>query len=170
MKKNLLLFALFAGFVTLAHAQSYEVLTEGSGRSYKGIFSREILEKDSTFKWYNENKSGYTPNAKAVTELNKNADSVQLLVFMGTWCGDSHNIIPKFYTLLDSAGFSPEKVTLVGVDRSKKTSGHLAEALNVKNVPTIIVLKNGKEAGRVVEYGKYGLFDIELAEILSSMK
>jgi len=34
-------------------------------------------------------------------------------------------------------------------------------------VPTIIVLKDGKEIGRVVEYGKTGMFDKELGEIIS---
>jgi hypothetical protein len=35
-------------------------------------------------------------------------------------------------------------------------------------VPTFIVLKNGQEVGRVVEYGKYGMFDKELGEIINS--
>ena len=30
-----------------------------------------------------------------------------------------------------------------------------------------IVMKNGKELGRIVEYGKYGMFDKELAEVVS---
>jgi len=46
--------------------------------------------------------------------------------------------------------------------------GNLTEKLNVKNVPIIIAFKNGKELGPVVEYGKYGLFEKELAEIVSS--
>jgi hypothetical protein len=41
--------------------------------------------------------------------------------------------------------------------------------LHVDKVPTIIVLKNGKELGRVIEFGKYGLFDMELGEILKAM-
>jgi thiol-disulfide isomerase/thioredoxin len=132
------------------------------------FISREVIQNDSSFKWYAENLKGYTPNAAAVEALKKNADSIQLLTFMGTWCEDSHNIIPKFYSLLDASGFSKDKVTLIGVDRNKKTLSHLAEALNVKNVPTIIVLKNGKELGRVVEYGKYGMFDKELGEIINT--
>lgn len=138
-------------------------------KTFKGIISRELLQNDTSFKWYAENLKGYTPNTSAVEGLKKNADSVQLIVFMGTWCEDSHNIIPKFYALTDAAGFSNDKVSLIGVDRSKKTLSHLTEALNIKNVPTIIVMKNGKEEGRVVEFGKYGLFDMELAEILKSL-
>jgi len=89
---------------------------------------------------------------------------------MGTWCEDSQNIIPKFYSLLEAAAFSQDRVTLIGVDRQKKTYSHLAEALNITNVPTIIVMKSGKEMGRVVEFGKYGMFDKELGEILGSIK
>jgi thiol-disulfide isomerase/thioredoxin len=88
---------------------------------------------------------------------------------MGTWCDDSRFIVPKFYSLLDAAGFPQDKVSLIGVDRSKKTLSHLAEALNIENVPTIIVMNNGKEIGRVVEYGKYGAFDKELGEIIASI-
>ena len=77
-------------------------------------------------------------------------------------------ILPKFFSLTDAAGFSPDRITIVGVDRSKKTVHHLTETFGVTNVPTIIVLKEGKEIGRVVEYGKTGMFDKDLGEILST--
>ena len=148
----------------------YQVLVERPNeKTFKGIISREVLLSDTSFKWYAENLKGYKPNASALEGLQKNKDSVQLLAFMGTWCEDSHNIIPKFYSLLDVADFPQDRVTLIGVDRKKQTLSHLTEALNIKNVPTLIVMKNGKEIGRVVEYGKYGLFDMELAEILKTL-
>lgn len=168
MKKFKLAFIFVLFFSNLSFAQSqFQVLVERPNeKTYKGIISQEVLLADTSFKWYAENLKGYNPNKSAMEGLQKNKDSVQLLVFMGTWCEDSHAVIPKFYSLLDAASFSKERVTLIGVDRSKKTLSHLTEALNIKNVPTIIVMKNGKEAGRVIEYGKYGLFDMELGEIL----
>jgi thiol-disulfide isomerase/thioredoxin len=148
----------------------YQVLVERPNeKSLKGIISREVLMNDTSFHWYAENLKGYSPNAAALEGLKKNKDSIQLIAFMGTWCEDSHFIIPKFYSLLDAAGFTQERVTLIGVDRQKKTLSHLAEALNVDKAPTIIVMKNGKEIGRVIEFGKYGLFDMELGEILRSL-
>jgi thiol-disulfide isomerase/thioredoxin len=148
----------------------YQVLVERPNeKTFKGIISREVLQSDTSFHWYTENQKAYTPNAAALAGLKKYADSIQLLTFMGTWCEDSQFIIPKFYSLIDAAGFSKDRITLIGVDREKKTLSHLAEALNVINVPTIIVLKNGKEVGRVVEFGKYGLFDKELGEIINSI-
>ncbi len=146
----------------------YEILVERPNeKSLKGILSREVLTADTSFRWYAEAQKIYTPNASAVDALQKNKDTVQLLVFMGTWCEDSHFIIPRLFKLTDAAGFPDERITLIGVDRSKKTFSHLCEALDVKNVPTIIVMKKGKELGRVVEYGSSGLYDKDLAEILN---
>ena len=146
-----------------------EISRDNNGdKILKGIISRKELENDTAFTWWAENLKGYTPQSQAVAELKKN-QNIQFITFMGTWCDDSKFIIPKFYSLLDAAGFPQDKVSLIGVDRSKKTLSHLAEALNIENVPTIIVMNNGKEIGRVVEYGKYGAFDKELGEIIASI-
>lgn len=136
-------------------------------KTLKGIFSRQLLTSDTSFHWYAEAQKIYTPPAAAVEAFQQKKDSVQLLVFMGTWCEDSHFIIPRLFKLTDAAGFSDERITLIGVDRNKKTLSHLTDALGVTNVPTIIVMKKGKEIGRVVEYGSTGSFDKELGEILT---
>ena len=171
MKKFILFVIVVLFFTSLVSAQDqFQVLVERPNeKTLKGIISREVLLKDTSFKWYAENLKSYTPNAAALEGLKKNKDSVQLLTFMGTWCEDSQFIIPKLYSLTDAAGFSADRITLIGVDRNKKTLSHLAEALNITNVPTIIALKNGKEIGRVIEFGKYGLFDMELGDILKSL-
>jgi thiol-disulfide isomerase/thioredoxin len=170
MKKIYILTLLVCSICTRLFSQAqFEVLPDkvAGQKTLKGIISRDILEKDTSFHWYAENQKGYEPQELAITGLKRNADSVELLVFMGTWCEDSHFVIPRFFSLLDKAGFPKDRVTLIGVDRDKKTLSHLSEALNVLNVPTIIVLRKGKEIGRVIEYGHDGLFDKELGEILT---
>ena len=171
MRKSRIIFIAAIIFSNVVFAQyQFEVLPDRDGsKLLKGIISKEVLLKDSSYaKWYMANLKGFTPNAEAVTALKKNSDTLQLLVFMGTWCEDSHFILPKFYTLLDAAGFPLSRVTLIATDRDKKTLSNLAEALGIKNVPTIMVMKAGKELGRVVEYGKYGMFDKEMGEIIKS--
>ena len=166
MKKTLLaLVALFTGYSIFA--QTEITVETGGTKIIKGFMSREDLATDTSFKWYAENQKGYVPDANALAGLKANRDSVNFVVFGGTWCGDTKTILPKFFSLTDAAGFSQDRVTMIGVDRGKKTIQHLSEAFGVINVPTIIVMKNGKELGRVVEYGRYGLYDKELAEILS---
>jgi thiol-disulfide isomerase/thioredoxin len=165
MKKLVLLIALSIVY-SYGFAQP-EVIREANGdKILKGFLSKNDIAADSTFPWYISNQKGYTPDALALSALKAKKDSVYIMAFGGTWCGDTKNILPKFYSLAEAAGFSNDHITLIGVDRSKKTVNHLTETFNVLNVPTLIVFKNGKEVGRVVEYGKYGLFDKELGEIL----
>jgi len=161
------LIAVFVIFsVQIASAQT-EVTREADGtKIVKGFMTKQELATDSAFTWYAENQKGYTPDQNALQLLRANRDSINIIAFGGTWCGDTKYILPKFFALADAAGLSPDRVTLLGVDRSKKTIQHLSEAFGITNVPTLIVMKNGKEVGRVVEYGRTGLFDKDLAEIL----
>lgn len=171
MKRSLPLICALVLSITSFSQNQYQVLVERPNeKTFKGIISREVLLSDTSFHWYADNLKGYKPNTAALEGLQKQKDSIQLIVFMGTWCEDSHNVIPKFYSLTDAAGFPQDRITLIGVDRKKQTLSHLSDALHVKNVPTIMVMKNGKEVGRVVEFGKYGLFDMELGEILKSIQ
>ena len=147
----------------------YEVTNDGE-KILKGIITRDLIAKDTSFKWYAQNLAGYKPNESATNALKSKSDQLQLIVFGGTWCSDTKYILPKLFALTDAATFSQDRITLIGVDRGKKTISHLSEALGVVNVPTIIVMKEGKEIGRVVEYGKTGVWDKELGEIISSMK
>jgi len=158
-----------AGGSVFAQSQAEISRDDEGNKVLKGIISRSDLENDTAFAgWWTENLKGYTPQSQAVAELKKN-QHIQFITFMGTWCSDSKFIVPKFYSLLDAAGFPKDRVTLIGVDREKKTLSHLAEALNIENVPTIIVLNNGKEIGRVVEYGNSGAFDKDLGQIIASI-
>jgi thiol-disulfide isomerase/thioredoxin len=167
MKQFLVLsFLLFSYAVSFA--QSPEISHDAEGNKVvKGFISRKDLVTDTAFTWFAQNQQGFTPDPSALQALKANRDSVNIIAFGGTWCGDTKNILPKFYVLADAAGLSPDRITLIGVDHDKKTIQHLSEAFDITNVPTIIVMKNGKELGRVVEYGHYGSFDKELGEILA---
>ncbi|PZR29342.1 MAG: thioredoxin [Citrobacter freundii] len=159
-------------FSCTAFAQNqYEISKDADGgKIFKGLISRTLIETDTSFKWYAQNTKPFTPDKNAVAGLQKYKDSLQFIVFMGTWCEDSHFVIPRFFSLLDAGSYPSGKVSLIGVDRNKQTLDNLSESLHVTNVPTIIVMKNGKELGRVVEYGKSGLFDKDLGEVIRPAK
>jgi thiol-disulfide isomerase/thioredoxin len=167
MKK--ILFSAFTLIISIVSFAQTEVTTESSGtKIIRGFMTRNDLASDSAFGWYAQNQRGYVPEAGAVNAFRSAKDSINIIVFGGTWCGDTKALFPKFFALTDAAGFPQDRVTVVGVDRSKKTVHHLTEAFGITNVPTFIVMKNGKEIGRVVEYGNYGMFDKELGEIILS--
>ena len=168
MKKFLFLFAALIAITSIGFTQTqYEVIKDHNGEKIlKGIISRDILANDSSFKWYKQNLKSYPAGKETAVTFGKHKDSIQLVIFLVTWCEDSHDIIQKLFPFLDAAGFSNDHVTLIGVDRNKKTISHLTDAFNIINVPSVIVMKEGKELGRVVEYGRYGMVEKELAEIV----
>lgn len=134
---------------------------------YTGFISDSLLKTDTAFNWFAKAQTAYKQKEAVVKTFAANKDSVNFMVFVGTWCPDSHYVIPRFYSILDTIGFNKNKVTMVAVDRTKKDKNNLTTVLNVTNVPTIIVYKKGKELGRVVEYGETGRFDEELAALLT---
>jgi thiol-disulfide isomerase/thioredoxin len=167
MKKYLLIIAAFFT-VGMASAQTPEVTKEADGtKILKGFMTKQQLAGDTSFAWYAQNRQGYTPYPAALQSFKTAKDSIYILAFGGTWCSDTKFLLPKFYALAEAAGLAENRITLLGVDRAKTTVYGLEKAFNVTHVPTFIVLKDGKEIGRVVEYGKYGMVDKELGEIVS---
>ncbi len=152
----------------LAQAQ-YEISTaeRHSGQKIlRGIINKYLLMNDAAFQWYNANQTIYNPDTSTLSAMEKAKGKVQFVVFGGTWCEDTQFILPKFFKLQEMSGLSDDQFTLFGVNEAKKSLGHITEAFGITNVPTIIVMKDNKEIGRVVEYGKTGKWDVELAEIL----
>jgi len=169
--KLLVVVFLFLSFNSFSQVQ-YEVSKdpENGLKTLKGILSHELLLNDADFAWMKNDISWYKPNADCVTNLTAVKDTIQLLVFVGTWCEDSQIVFPQLLKMLDQVGFDMKRLTVIGIDRKKTTLGSLTQALGVTKAPTIMVLKGGKEIGRVEEFGKYGIYDKELAEVLVNAK
>ncbi|MEY3324030.1 MAG: hypothetical protein RLZ11_344 [Bacteroidota bacterium] len=145
----------------------YETLTERPNeKSVVGFISKEVLQAEPFASWFQENFTAYQAHKQGLATFTNYRDSIQVLAFMGTWCEDSHFIIPRFYAMAAQAGFDEKRCVLIGVNRKKESWGDLTKTLGIINVPTLIVFRDGKEIGRVVEYGKYGQFDRELGEII----
>ncbi len=153
-----------------ANAQTpYTVSTDPNNKEgliYNGIISKYALINQPVFNWYNSSQVNYTPPAEVLSAMTSAKDNVKYMVFGGTWCEDTQFVLPKFFKLQEQSGTPDENISLIAVDRQKKSIGNVATVFGITNVPTIIVLKDGKEVGRVIEYGKTGKWDVELAGLL----
>jgi thiol-disulfide isomerase/thioredoxin len=177
MKKFLLIFfiALAPTVIHVAQAQKiqqqYIVLKDSSKDNAKmliGIIGKNDLIGDTSFKWYAESQRIYPrPDTSVVNAFRNNKDKIYFLFFGGTWCEDTHFILPKFYKVQEASGFPENRITVFAVDRKKNVTGNLATAMSITRTPTIVVMKDGKELGRLVEYGKTGHWDTELADIIN---
>ena len=131
-----------------------------------GTITKYALINNPAFDWYGKSAAGYQAPTAIVTAMKNSSANVKFVIFGGSWCGDTQNILPKFFKLQELSGVPDANISLMAVDRQKKTIGNLATVMGITNVPTIIVMKDGKEVGRVVEYGKTGSWDTELAALL----
>ena len=171
MKKYLLalLFLISATSGLFAQAQ-YEASQDPKHPEVKiarGLVNKYLIQNDTAYKWYSKNQAGYNPDTATINAFERAKGKYQFVVFGGTWCEDTQFILPKFFKLQEKSGLSDDVITLYGVNRAKNSLGNIAKAFNITLVPTIIVMKDGKEVDRVVEYGKTGKWDKELAEILN---
>ena len=167
--KHILLIAIIIGLGILTRAESeYTVTSDGTHKILKGLISRDMLEKDAAFSWFQQNRCTYTPDAALTTLVRTQTAQVRFLVFTATWNEDAQYILPRFYALMDAASVRPDQVTLVGVDQEKKTLYHLTETMHITSIPTFIILRNGKEIGRIQPKSKYSAWEKELSAILET--
>lgn len=169
MKK--IFFTLFVAtvFVKTTSAQTFysSIVDSNKVTILNGIVSKAELESNKAFaNWYPANQNAYQPTPDVLKAVQAAKDKYQFVVFGGTWCEDTQFILPRFFKLQTLSGVDDKRVSFFAVDRSKKVEGNITSAFGITNVPTIIVMKDGKEVGRVVEYGKTGKWDVELAALL----
>src|SRR6516165_8426118 len=149
---------------------AYQISYDRKGRKVlRGLISRADIENDTAFSWFKKNYSLGRPDADAVAAFKQHANDFQMLIFAGTWCPDTQNLLPEFYRLADASSYPDSSITLIGVDNAKVTFDNLAKTFHLVDVPTFIVMKNGKEVGRVIEYGESGEAMKELGKIAAAL-
>lgn len=118
------------------------------------------------FDWFRRGYDNYVPNASALEVLRQKSNGISFLVFGGTWCEDTQNLLPVFVKVTDAAGISRNRITLYFTDRDKHSPEGLENQYGVTRVPTFIMVRNGVELGRITESVSQSI-EADLADILS---
>ena len=91
-------------------------------------------------------------NYEVTDQINlSDLEDISIVIMFGTWCHDSKREVPRMLRILDSAGVGTEQISLIGVDINKTEPKGREKLYNLRNTPTLILLKNGKEVGRIIE-------------------
>ena len=115
------------------------------------------LSAEPYVEWFDRGRTEYTPNAEVLEGLRTTElGGLDIEIIFGTWCGDSRREVPRMVELLDTLGFPAERLRLIAVDNTdeqlKRSPGGEEAGLEIYRVPTIRVLRNGEELGRIVEH------------------
>jgi hypothetical protein len=84
---------------------------------------------------------------------------------MGTWCSDTKDLLPKLHKSLVQTGYPMEQLKMYGVDRAKEAKYVEHKLYNAERVPTIVLVRNNMEVGRIVE-SPTGTIEQNLAAII----
>lgn len=171
MKKLLLTLSLALLAMPAFSQFDYEVSKdkENGQTVYKGPITFGDLFKETEFSWLQKGIDDYKPDTASIGLLHARLPRYTLIVFMGTWCDDSQNLIPKLYRVLRSAGYPIDRVQLFGVDRAKTTTGVEHRLYRITKVPTIILTSQSVEVGRITETVKVSI-EQDLVNLLHSIE
>ena len=156
MKNRIVLITLMI-CTSQAFAQSLykEVESRSGGIDLVGNFPPDHLKSEPFAEWYQTFYNYHESDTEAIGKFKADLENFHILVFMGTWCSDSQREIPALIKILQEAGFPDERLKIIGVyDKGPlyKTSPNGEHwGLQIKMVPTIIFMKDGKEVNRIVE-------------------
>ena len=118
-----------------------EVQSSQDGQMLLGRQSLSQFEK-SDYSWYGTELDNYSTDKASIAQLKKRGiSSYQILVFLGTWCDDSHREFPRLVKILQEAGYPMDKLQIIAVNRKKESPEGEEGPYNIQRVPTIVVKK-----------------------------
>jgi len=144
---------------SISNAQSFnQEIIINDQQHLSGKFTVDKLQSEPYANWYEKNHGEYIPDQNFIDSLNRSLSKYTLKVFMGTWCGDSKREVPRLYKVLEESNFPLNRLTAVALELRqpyyKRSPSGEEEGYSIHRVPTIIVLEEGKEVGRIVERPK----------------
>lgn len=126
-----------------------------------GKCSRDALLQALFSDWFKPNYDSYVVDSFTCNFIRPLLADKSIIIFMGTWCGDSKREVPRALKMLDCCGFPMKNLTMVMVSNKdslyKKSPQHEEAGKNIVRVPTIIIQQRGLEVGRIIEFPKMSL-------------
>jgi len=114
------------------------------------LHSAEKITKDEilkTGKEWEDNYTNYEVDQSFIEVLNaKVGDNLTIDVYLGLWCSDSQNNVPKFIKVADLVRTENFTVNYYTVERKASPDvKYYVEDLKVERVPTFVFYRDGKE-------------------------
>lgn len=156
MKSKYLIFFLFQLFFFSSFSQNH---TKFDKRFQKeiliGTITLDAFQAPLCKKWYQKEYQSYRLKKKLVKKLKrKNQENLEIKVVLGSWCHDTHREVPRLIKILDEIDFPLDKLSMNALDSKKESPDFDANYFKIKKIPTIIVYRNHKEIGRIIETPK----------------
>ncbi|NQU34998.1 MAG: thioredoxin family protein [Bacteroidetes bacterium] len=148
---------IFFGYNAVAQMNSMVVDPKTNTKMLMGYCDRKGLNKDVYGTYFRSQYDIYKPAESYTSKLEGKINDYEITIVLGTWCSDSQREVPRFFKVLNEAGFNDKRVKVIAVDKKKQAIVVDISDMNIERVPTFIIYKDEKEVGRIVETPKKSL-------------
>lgn len=150
--KNVLIVWILLVIVIFPQKKYKIILDEKSGKSMAvGECPPEVFRDSSFSWWFNAELSNYEVKSELLNKQILNTEGVSVITVLGTWCGDSRREVPRFVKILKEINFPDDQIKFICVDRTKDAFFMDITEMDIKLVPTFIIIRDGAEIGRIIE-------------------
>jgi thiol-disulfide isomerase/thioredoxin len=159
MHIKILVFALivFGGFQANAQMNTVVVDPQTKAKTLMGFCDKNGLQKGVYGTYFKSQYDVYDPADVYIKKLEEKIDAIEVTIVLGTWCSDSQREVPRFFKVLNEAGYNDKRVKVIAVDKNKEAVVVNVKDMNIERVPTFIIYRGEKEIGRIVETPKKSL-------------
>ncbi len=160
----LFVFILLSGCFT---QKTYKEINFNKETILIGRISETILIEHKKTNWFNENFRKYKPDSNIMVKLRQNLTGINFIIFGGTWCSDTKRELPAFLSILHQLNVGSNQYDIWMLDLKKESTYINPKLYDIQYVPTILIYKDGKEIGRIIEKPKETL-EMDLLKIISN--
>jgi tetratricopeptide (TPR) repeat protein len=137
--------------MSIGYSQTY---TNKKGDTH--LWGKTTIESFSSgdyTEWYEKNSKDYKTSIS--DEDASLLNDLEVEIYVGTWCGDTKFLVPKFIETWKQLGLNPDQLSITALhnEGSNYKQGPLKETVdkNIHRVPTLVFSRSNKEIGRIVE-------------------
>jgi len=117
---------------------------------------------------YESRIKNYKPNETAVAFLSKYTRKTDIQIYFGSWCGHCEAWVPRLVKSLQAANNQALQTEFQALPKGFFTD-QMVRAKGITGVPTIILLQEGKEIGRLNGAPQSGTVEEALAKVLQTI-
>ncbi|ABE53743.1 conserved hypothetical protein [Shewanella denitrificans OS217] len=113
-----------------------------------GELTPEMLLSLATFA---DSHQAYQLDEDKIADLSELTQDTEIVTLVGTWCPDCYREVPRLIKILASLNSPHISTRYIGLDRDKRDKQGLGAKFEFSRIPTIIIMQNNQEVGRIVE-------------------
>ncbi|MFN6944510.1 MAG: thioredoxin family protein [Cytophagaceae bacterium] len=118
--------------------------------------------------WFLRGYKEYRPDKAELRALKEFPKDASILLFGAMWDTETKKSLPRIYKIIDRAGIPDNSINVYFLNKNLKSNEGMERIYDIKTVPTLIFIKDGKEVARIERCCK-GLVETDMARIVPKL-